>query len=142
MYMPAGIDNPVIGYAAFCGVKLAGYSLYGLALRKWYPNTKQSFWVLGLCRTAIGMLFGALCFGIVLLAGSVAGGSPPGLVFIAGLAPVRVLEWWILIWLFCDRKLNTMSRDWCWVILGVIFSYCLDLPAILGFIFAGGFWIC
>src|SRR5258707_1290492 len=62
--------------------------------------------------------------------------------YLAGLLPVRIVEWWLLIWLFYDRKLRQPAKGWRMVGLGTIWSYVLDAPAIAGFIATAGFWVC
>ena len=62
--------------------------------------------------------------------------------YLAGLLPVRIAEWWLLIWLFYDRKLREPAKGWRMVGLGTIWSYVLDAPAIAGFIATAGFWVC
>jgi hypothetical protein len=138
--MPGGLSNPVNGYLVFGAVKLAGYSLAGWRLNRSYPDATANFAVVGITRTVIGMLFGAvlalLAFPFVML------GGLGILVYVAGLIPVRLLEWWIIILLFYDRKKITKQKDWRNVGLGTAWSFALDIPALIGFVATGGFWIC
>jgi hypothetical protein len=62
--------------------------------------------------------------------------------YLACLLPVRIAEWWFLIWLFYDRKLREPAKGWRMVGLCTVWSYVLDLPAIAGFFVTAGFWIC
>jgi hypothetical protein len=62
--------------------------------------------------------------------------------FYALLAPIRMCEWLILLRLF-------FHRDWKWsrslklAALGTVWSYVLDIPAIMAvFVIPGGAWIC
>ena len=64
------------------------------------------------------------------------------LIYIVGLVPVRLIEWWIIIWLFYDRSMMTKQKDWQYVGLGTAWSFALDIPALIGFVATGGFWIC
>jgi hypothetical protein len=59
-----------------------------------------------------------------------------------GLPLVRVGEWWLLIWFFFDRKLETPGRDWLWAFFGVLWSFALDAPALLGLLFIGRGFVC
>jgi hypothetical protein len=138
--VPGGLSNPVQGYLAFSAVKLAGYSLAGWFLNRRYPDATTSFAVVGIVRTVIGVIFGAalgfLAFQLVYF-------SEYGiLVYIVGLIPVRLVEWWITIRLFYDRSMQTKRRDWRYAGLGTAWSFALDIPALIGFVATGGFWIC
>jgi hypothetical protein len=55
---------------------------------------------------------------------------------------VRIAEWWLLIWLFYDRELREVAKDWRMVGLGTVWSYVLDAPATAGLIATAGFWVC
>lgn len=65
------------------------------------------------------------------------------LIYLVGLIPVRVLEWWIVIKGFysSDRPLEwaELKRP---ILLGVITSFLLDVPALTGLVYAADFWIC
>jgi hypothetical protein len=138
--MPAGVSNPVIGYIGFCAVKFAGYSLAGRFISRSYQRADRNAFVIGGVRTLIGMAAGAVYYGIWRLIphAEVAG----GIGYIAGLLPVRIAEWWLLLWLFYDRDPRRRPRDWCIIGLATIWSYALDVPAILGFFVTGGVWVC
>jgi hypothetical protein len=144
--MPVGISTPGLGYATFCAIKFAGYSAAGHFLSMRYDRD-VSPWKVGAVRTLIGMAAGAAYFGLWLLidphAFSVRStpSNVPAL-YLAGLLPVRIAEWWLLIWLFYDRELREVAKDWRMVALGTIWSYVLDAPAIAGFIATAGFWVC
>ena len=60
---------------------------------------------------------------------------------IAGLAVLRLAEWWLLLWLFYDRHLSS-RRGWGVACGGTVWSFILDIPAAIGYIFAAGVWIC
>jgi hypothetical protein len=138
--MPGGLSNSVNGYLVFGAVKLAGYSLVGWYLNRKYASATVSFAVVGLTRTVIGMLFGA---GLALLSFPfVMFGGLGILIYLVGLIPVRLIEWWIIIWLFYDRPMMTKQKDWQNVVLGTAWSFALDIPALIGFVATGGFWIC
>ena len=112
-----------------------------------YNRDDLASWKVGAVRTLIGMAAGAAYFGLWFLIDRTAhlpGGPFTGFpyLYLAGLLPVRIAEWWLLIWLFYDRKLREPAKDWRMVGLGTIWSYVLDAPAIAGFITTAGFWIC
>lgn len=138
--MPAGINNPVIGYIGFCAVKFVGYSLAARVVSHWYERQNRNSLVVGGVRTLIGMGAGAAYFGLWRsLPDSAAAG---GVGYLAGLLPVRIAEWWLLLWLFYDRKLERRSDDWRTVAVATGWSYILDLPALIGFFVTGGVWVC
>lgn len=139
--MPGGISNPVQGYLAFSAVKLAGYTLAGWYLNRRYSNATAHFALVGLTRTIIGIVFGAALalatyFPISLF------GIAGILVYILGLIPVRLLEWWIIIFIFYDRSMQSMPKDWRFAALGTAWSFALDIPALIGLVATAGFWIC
>jgi len=146
--MPVGVSNPVLGYATFCAIKFAGYSAAGHVLSRRYGRTDLSPWKVGAVRTLIGMAAGAAYFAAwCVIEPSVyrVGSGPPGYfpwLYLACLLPVRIAEWWLLIWLFYDRKLREVAIGWRMVGLGTVWSYVLDAPAIAGLIATVGIWVC
>jgi hypothetical protein len=138
--VPGGLSNPVQGYLAFSAVKLAGYSLAGWYLNRRYSNATTHFALVGIARTVIGMIFGA-ALGFVVFFPLALGGMGI-LAYIFGLIPMRLIEWWILILIFYDRSMQSMSKDWRHAALGTVWSFVLDIPALIGLIATAGFWIC
>jgi hypothetical protein len=145
--MPAGINTPGLGYITFCAIKFAGYTAAAHVLSMSYNRADLASWKVGAVRTLIGMVAGAAYFGLWFLIDPTArqpGGPFSGFpyLYLAGLLPVRIVEWWFLIWLFYDRGLRQPAKGWRMVGLGTIWSYVLDAPAIAGFIATAGFWVC
>ena len=145
--MPGGISHPGLGYATFCAIKFAGYSAAAHFLSTSYNRDDLASWKVGAVRTLIGMAAGAAYFGLWFLIDPTArqpGGPFSGFpyLYFAGLLPVRIAEWWLLIWLFYDRALRQPAKGWRMVGLGTIWSYVLDAPAIAGFIAKPCFWVC
>ena len=148
--MPAGIEHPVLGYLGFAAVKFAGYSLAAPVISRTYGRTDRNPFIVGATRTAIGMAAGATYFGLLWSAGSfgigpLARGSSSThgeFFYLAGLLPVRIAEWWLLLWLFYDRRFGQPARAWRTVALATAWSYVLDAPAIMGFLVVGKVWIC
>ena len=145
--MPGGISNPGLGYATFCAIKFGGYTVAAHFLSMHYDRSEVSAWKVGAVRTLIGMTAGAAYFGLWFVVDR--GGYHPGggfgsspFPYLAGLLPVRIAEWWLLIWLFYDRELREPAKDWRMVGLGTLWSYVLDAPVIAGFIATAGFWVC
>jgi hypothetical protein len=143
--MPAGIDHPVLGYATFCAVKFVGYSAAGWVLSRAYKRPDRNPFIVGAVRTLIGMAAGAAYFALAFTLArtypDIARVHGEGL-YMTGLLPVRIAEWWLLIWLFYDRRFEQPAKGWKMVALGTVWSYALDLPALFGFLATAGFWVC
>lgn len=136
--MPAGIYNPILGPVAFAAIKVAGYSAAAVVISKAYNRHNLNPLVVGAARTAIGLVFGALV--VLLLVAFL--GPAGGLLFLVGLVPVRIVEWWLLVWLFYDRPLANRRLGWKVALGGTAWSFFLDIPSIAGLIVVGDFWIC
>jgi hypothetical protein len=148
--MPAGIEHPVLGYLSFVGVKFVGYSMAARAISWSYGRSDLNSFMVGGARTLIGMATGAAYFGLTAAAaswglGPLARGPSTvrgELFYLAGLLPLRIAEWWLLLWIFYDRQFREVWKDWRTVGLAIAWSYVLDAPAILGFLAVGKFWVC
>lgn len=143
--MPGGISHPGLGYATFCAIKFAGYTAAAHVMSMSYNRDDLASWKVGAVRTLIGMAAGAAYYGMWHVLGASAfrtGGDSFPFLYLAGLLPVRLAEWWLLIFLFYDRKLREVAKGWRMVGLGTIWSYVLDAPAIAGFIATAGVWVC
>jgi hypothetical protein len=136
--MPASLEASVTGCLTFAAIKFAGYSLFAAGLRRVYRSPAHPLTV-GAARTVLGMAVGA-AYWAVWHAFSPAQTFSAG--YLIGLAPLRIGEWWLLLWLFHDRDLRHRSRGWTAVGLGTVWSYLCDLPAVLGFLLTGGLSIC
>src|SRR5262245_12271449 len=134
--MPIGPS--ITGAVAFTTVKLIGYSLVGRQLKKGYKVDSPHPIVFGIARTCLGLTVG---IGLLyLLEGTVR--NSDGL-FFAILFPVRFVEWFIVIFLFFERKNFSLQRISGNSAMGIIYSFGLDIPAILSaFVVPGGMWVC
>lgn len=142
--MPMGIEDAALGWGVFAGVKFTGYSVVAFLMSRDYRTSRLAAPVIGAARTVIGIVFGAMYGVAVAMLGSVVG--PLAMVlFLVGLIPIRLLEWHLLIRLFFDPKgahpdSRALGRRWRW--LGTGASFVLDVPAIVGLVKLGNFWIC
>lgn len=156
-----GLDNPAVGYCTFAGVKLVGYTvaaaglarIYRAASRReppavprLYPRSAAGVLGVGAARTAIGLAVGALYVGLWFLYGSVVakhggGGPTMPVLYLLGLLPVRLCEWWAVLWIFFDRDLRG-RKGWLCAAGGTLASYALDVPAMFGLLATGGFSVC
>ncbi len=143
--MPAG-PGP-IGFVAFTGVKLVGYTIAAMALKKAFSSTAANSIKVGLARTGIGLVAGALFGGAWILLSMRFENKWPDwmayLVFFGLLIPIRLAEWSLLIHLFFDRGLTQRGRDLRYAATGILWSFLLDGVGIgAALVVPGGFWIC
>jgi hypothetical protein len=129
------MEGPGLAYAIFCGVKFVGYTAAAWVLRRVYGTAGPSVLLVGLARTLLGMAAGAVLWGL-----TIATELPQ--IAMAGLPLVRIGEWWLILWFFFDRKLEAPGRDWLWACFGVLWSFALDVPALVGLLFIGRAWVC
>jgi hypothetical protein len=135
-----------VGYVAFAGVKFVGYAMAALVLRRAYQSTRNP-WVVGLGRTGIGLIAGALFGGIWLLLSMRFENKWPDWmavsVFFGLLIPIRLGEWCLLIHWFFDRGLRQREMAEKYAMIGSLWSFALDAVGIVAaFVVPGGFWIC
>jgi hypothetical protein len=117
------------GILPFAGVKFVGYMLAGVYLSKQYGEDEAGRVVtpvaFGAARAILGVASGlAMAVGVVM---SGHGGMSNSQILVA-LAPVRFVEWTLLVWLFYERR----SRRHLLIVnsaLGTLLSYVLDVPA-------------
>ncbi|MFT3742844.1 MAG: hypothetical protein QM785_00995 [Pyrinomonadaceae bacterium] len=136
--MPGGpvFDAPQ-SYVAFALVKLVGYSVSALFFNARYADSRANPILFGVARTALGMLLGAAVGFAGLIEFELA-----LVVFLSGLIPFRIFEWFLTLWFFYRRSENFQGTMASHITLGIVWSFVLDIPAIIGFIATGGYWIC
>jgi hypothetical protein len=139
-----------LGFAYFAGVKFAGYSGYAALLNRTKAVGRSgcrtpAFWKSGLVRTGIGIIVGALVgLGFWKIAPHNQFLTNHGdTLFFAGLVPVRVLEWYLFLWLLyrhCDLDRASKAK---FIFFGIVISFLLDALGIFATLFLpGGAWIC
>jgi hypothetical protein len=126
----------LLGLGYYAAIKLAGYSAAGLLINRRYRAPGPHPVLFGTARMVLGLVAG-------LTVGALLRVAHNELLFYLVLAPVRMGEWLLVLWLFYGRAGLPRSR-WLWLsVLGSLWSYLLDLPAILAaFTLPGGMWIC
>ena len=135
--MPAG--PAPLGLAYFAAVKLVGYTAAASFIKRRIPGSSASAWFVGGVRTVIGLGAG---IGAVYVASQL-GILRSEVGFYALLAPIRICEWLILLALFFRRPDWDLPRSLKLAALGTLWSYVLDIPAIMAmFVIPGGAWIC
>jgi len=139
--MPGGFSQS-LGLLAFPAIKAAGYTAFAFYLNNQFPERPRNVFLVGICRMLLGLMFGTILaffsFPFVFVFGVGV------LIYLLGLIPVRVLEWWIIIKMFYgDPEQKITWNDTKGIITsGVICSFVLDIPALIGFVYAADFWIC
>ena len=137
--MPGGLSEP-LGLLAFPAIKVAGYTAYAFYLNRLFPHSKQNVLLIGVLRMLVGLAFGTalafVSFPFVFVFGI-------GLfIYVIGLIPVRLLEWYIIIKGFYTRHGTEGEGIQKPMWFGVLTSFLLDIPALLGLVMSAGFWIC
>ena len=131
--MPAGIDNPVIGAAAFTLVKLVGYALWFRIIS--LTEKRSHHWILlGVIRTVVGVLVGG-ALGYIVSQNI----THPLPYYILVLPFIRFLEWFFVWQLFTKYSTKESAGR---AVVSVPISYALDFPALYGVFMVGGFWVC
>ena len=136
-----GISNPGIGLAVYLPIKLVGYTYAAKLLNKNYPE-KKNIYLVGVTRTLLGVGFGFTFASLLKEHGHHIPDESALPILIGMLILLRIIEWWLVVWGFYDRKLSTPSKDWGAVVIGIGYSFALDLPAWLFGLMAAGVWIC
>lgn len=135
--MPAGWTE--IGALAFAGVKFAGYTAAGYQLRRSFDTDSPNPFLFGAARTALGLVVGVSFATLILKVGIGSSDFP----FYMALLPVRLGEWALIIWLFFRSSRESGVKLTLYSLLGSLWSYLLDVPAIVAaFVVPGGMWIC
>jgi hypothetical protein len=110
-------------YLSFALIKLIGYTLFCVFLARYYQKPFLRGVAAGSVRTLIGMATGALLFYGIFYPGHFAALTPA--VRVSLLAPVRLVEWWVVFWLFFGRP---FQRSVVLPILGaIVWSFVLDI---------------
>ena len=138
--MPGGFTQP-LGLLAFPAIKAAGYTAFAFYLNTVFRQKPRNIFAVGISRMFLGLIFGTC---LALLSFPFAAAFDFGfVVYFIGLIPVRILEWWIVIKVFygSDPPL-TLSDIRVPLVFGVLASFVLDVPALLGLVYATDFWIC
>ena len=149
--MPMG-PSP-LGFVYFISIKFVGYTAAAYVLKKAFTESPAAIASVGAARTGIGvgtgLLYGGLWF---FLATKVFHTDDPGhgvqaaiasYGYLAGLLPVRIGEWLLLLHLFFDRNLKNRAKDVKTAFAGAAWSYCLDAIGIgAALVIPGGIWVC
>jgi hypothetical protein len=127
------IPDP-IGLLPFVGIKLIGYSAAGAYLRHAALTARGDgapavdvvrALGFGAARTVLGLVCGVgygLVGGVSLTQAGLFG-------MLLALAPLRVLEWTVMVLMFFERRDRKRRFLWLGILGGTLVSYLLDIPA-------------
>ncbi len=125
-----------LGVAAFSTVKFFGYSLAGRTLNRANQVERPHPFAFGAARTLLGVIAG-ITYAMVI---GRLGVHRSEVWYYVNLFPVRQAEWLLMLLLFYRRSERRRYID---STLGTVWSYALDVPAVLlAWGIPGGFWIC
>ena len=135
--MPMG-GSPTIGLIAYTSIKLIGYTLAGKKLNQWYKVSKPRPFVFGIARTVLGLTLGISVLFLLDKSSSTVDSR-----FLFLLIPVRFFEWHLILYLFYERQNYLFKRISGYSLLGILWSFILDIPAIATmFVIPGRVWVC
>lgn len=134
-----------IGTLLYACIKICGYALFSRYLNRLFAKT-NNIWKIGGIRTMLGVVLGLahnaffLSFFNVTMGRAPLGGEDTGLYFFF-LVVLRIVEWLLIIYWFYDRKMTRKATILKGVVLGIIWSFLLDIPLLTG-LFAVAASIC
>jgi hypothetical protein len=135
--MPMG-GSPTIGLIAYTSIKLIGYTLAGKKLNQWYKVSKPRPFIFGIARTVLGLTVG---ISVLFLFDKLTSTMDNRFLFF--LIPVRFFEWHLIIYFFYERHNYLFKRISGYSLLGILWSFILDIPAIATmFVIPSGVWVC
>jgi len=135
--MPIG-PSPTVGLIAYGTIKFIGYSLFGRKLNQWYKKTSIYPILFGAARTLLGAAVGI--GSLYLLNRST---SDSGILFFVLLIPIRFFELFFIVYLFYETKNFSLKRISQYSVVGIIWSFVLDVPVIMSLlVIPGGVWVC
>ena len=135
--MPLG-PSPTIGLIAYTTIKVIGYSWVGWKLNQWYQKTNPRPYLFGIARTILGLAVGITALYLLEKIN-----SNQGAIFLISLIPIRFFEWLLIIYIFYERFDFSFKRISKYSLVGIIYSFLLDIPVIASIlIIPGGYWVC
>jgi hypothetical protein len=136
--MPGGpVFDSTQSYVMFAAIKFVGYTASAFFFNRRFEDKRANLFLFGISRTLLGMLLGAVAGLLGLITWELAFG-----VFLFGLIPFRIFEWYVTLRLFYGKSATFNESVQSMTLVGIVWSFVLDVPAIVGFIATGGFWIC
>lgn len=131
---------PILGSLGYFLLKFLCYSGYAKYLNHLY-HKPNNIWKVGLARALLGLVIGAALNFLLLGALNIQvssgrapiGGRDTDIYFLL-LTTIRIGEWLLIIWYFYDRELYISSKLAKGVLFGMLVSYLVDIPIMLGFI--------
>lgn len=128
----------LVGSLCYFLLKFLCYSGYAKYLNHLYKKP-NNIWKVGIARTLLGVVIGALLNTLLLGALHIqlgAGRSPLGGrdsdIYFLLLTTIRIGEWLLIVWYFYDRELYISFKLAKAVLFGTLVSYLIDIPMMLG----------
>ena len=127
----------LIGSLTYFAIKFLGYSAYAIYLNKLFL-VRNNVWFVGISRTLLGVTVGLLVNLILFSHLNVSMGRSPiggedSFLYLALLLGLRVFEWAVIIYFFyAGRKLASDKRWVRGIGFGILCSFALDIPLMLG----------
>jgi hypothetical protein len=126
----------LLGTMLYACIKISGYTFFARYLNRLFA-CPHSIWKIGFIRTLLGVVLGLahnaffLSFFKVTMGRAPLGGEDTLLYFIV-LVLLRVFEWWLIIYWFYDRTLQRKNSMIKAIVLGILWSFILDIPLLAG----------
>jgi hypothetical protein len=120
-------------YAVYVVIKYLAYAAWCYAGIRWFQAANgrgNSAFGLGFLRLLLGAGFG---LGIFVVGAFMHLSTPqnPLLVYFAVYAPVRLVEWAIMVLLLRTPPSTTLTRKALWILGGIVVSHAADIPLFL-----------
>jgi hypothetical protein len=129
-----------LAFISFALVKFAGYTCAAWVLNRSFQTRQTNVWKVGAARTALGLAAGAAYGALYIWLASDKGSY---FAYFAGLLPIRLGEWSLVIWYFYQRERPDHVLLLRNSVFGILSSYVLDAIGIFAtFVVPGGRWIC
>lgn len=129
----------VVGSLVYLIIKVTGYSLFAKYLNKVFGRN-NNIWKIGFIRTALGIVLGTIInFALFTNLDIASGRSPIGgedtWLYFVSLIVLRIFEWGLVIfWFYSDKKMVMNVSIIKALLLGILCSFALDIPIMLGLI--------
>ncbi len=135
--------SALTGFLPFLLAKFFGYIAMAIYLNKFYKKDCSKFRV-ALSRIILGLV-GYQIFSLLLSSalplfglGAIRGFPAPPEIFFSGLFILRMIEWWLVITFFYQRKGIFSKEKQFNCLKGALLSHVLDIPAFFGSLFLIG----
>lgn len=129
----------ILGTIFYLLIKVGGYTRFSKYLNELFNKT-CNIWLVGSIRTALGLGLGTIVHYFLFKHLAIESGrSPLGgedtWIYFLVLIFLRIFEWWLIIyWFYTSRTLAMTKQTAKGIVYGIICSFILDIPIMLGLI--------